>query len=165
LGADVAIDPAEDSPHRCWKEFGLPQTRAQRGRMLACGGRPGRPLIFECVGVPGVIQSIIDEAPAGAQVVVVGVCMENDRFEPSTAIAKELELRFVLAYSAEEFATTLHAIAEGRIDAALAVTRRVGLDQVAEAFVALASPGEQAKIIIEPARRRPGRTVLASRVQ
>jgi hypothetical protein len=32
------------------------------------------------------------------------------------------------------------------------VTRRIRLDQVADAFTALESPGEQAKIIVEPAR-------------
>jgi threonine dehydrogenase-like Zn-dependent dehydrogenase len=154
FGADVVIDPATATPHQCWRDFGLPQTRGERRQALACGGRPGRPLIFECVGVPGMIQSIIEDAPAGAQIIVVGLCMETDRFEPGTAIVKELELRFVVAYSAAEFAATLHHIAEGRIDAGLTITRRIGLGQVAEAFDALATPGEQAKIIVEPARRQ-----------
>jgi threonine dehydrogenase-like Zn-dependent dehydrogenase len=150
IGADAVVDPAVESPHERWQDFGVPLTRADRIRMLAAGGKPGRPVIFECVGVPGVIRAIIDEAPAGAQIVVVGVCMEKDGFEPGIAIAKEVELRFVLAYSADEFAATLRNIAEGSIDAGLVVTRRIGLDQVAEAFTALATPEQQAKIIIEP---------------
>ena len=121
FGADIVLDPSAGSPHRRWEDLGLPMTRADRGRILAAGGKPGRPVIFDCVGLPGIIQSIIEEAPAGAQIVVVGVCMEADRFEPSTAIAKELELRFAYAYSADEFAATLRNIAEGRIDAGLAV--------------------------------------------
>jgi threonine dehydrogenase-like Zn-dependent dehydrogenase len=152
MGADALIDPAAESAQRGWADAGVPLTRADRFRLLAEGGRPGRALIFECVGVPGVIQSLIDEAPAAAQIIVVGVCMEADRFQPGTAIAKELELRFSFAYTADEFAATLRNIAEGRIDPALAVTRRVGLDQVPEAFAALASPEEQAKIIVEPTR-------------
>ena len=54
-------------------------------------------MIFECVGVPGVIEQIIDGAPAGARIVVVGVCMETDRIEPFFGIVKQLNLQFVLA--------------------------------------------------------------------
>jgi threonine dehydrogenase-like Zn-dependent dehydrogenase len=152
MGADVVIDPAADSPHGSWQGVGLPLTRAARARVPAGGAQAGRPLIFECVGVPGIIQSIVEAAPAAAQIVVVGVCMQDDHFAPATAIAKELELRFVFGSTPDEFAATLRNIAEGSIDAGLTVTRRIRLDQVADAFTALESPGEQAKIIVEPAR-------------
>jgi threonine dehydrogenase-like Zn-dependent dehydrogenase len=66
LGADVVVDPAAESPHRRWQDLGVPLTRADRGRLLAGGAEPGRSVIFECVGVPGVIRSIIEEAPAAA---------------------------------------------------------------------------------------------------
>jgi threonine dehydrogenase-like Zn-dependent dehydrogenase len=61
-------------------------------------------VIFECVGVPGVIQQIMNGAPAWARIIVVGVCMEVDRFEPVFGIAKQLNLQFVLGYMAELFA-------------------------------------------------------------
>ncbi len=152
LGADVVVDPAHGSPHARWADYGVPQTRAGGARAFAQGLQPGRAVVFECVGVPGVLQGIADAVPAGSQIVVVGVCMQTDRFEPSTAIAKELDFRFVLGYSAEEFAHTLGNIAEGRIDAAPILTGRVGLGGVADAFAALATPGDQAKIIVEPGR-------------
>jgi threonine dehydrogenase-like Zn-dependent dehydrogenase len=152
LGADVVLDPAKTSPHQSWQEYGVPLTRADRGQMLAAGKTPGRAIIFECVGVPGVLQAIVDEAPTASQILVVGVCMEPDRLEPGIAIVKELEFRFCYAYSADEFAQTLRNIAEGRIDVAPVVTGRIGLSGVAEAFAALATPGEQAKIIIEPSQ-------------
>ena len=60
------------------------------------GRRPA--VIFECVGLPGVIQQAIDGAPRGAQLVVVGVCMEPDRVHPFMAINKELSIQFALAY-------------------------------------------------------------------
>ena len=116
----------------------------------AAGAPPD--VIFECVGVPGVIAGVAAGTPAGSQIVVVGVCMETDRFEPAVAISKELEFRFVLGYSAEEFAATLRNIAEGRIRAAEIVTGRVGLDGVAGAFATLGQPGDQAKILVEPNR-------------
>ncbi len=152
LGADVVIDPAADSPHRAWAQYGIPRTRGERYKALAEGTLRGRPVIFECVGVPGVLQNLIAEAPHGAQILVVGVCMEIDRIEPGLAIAKELDFRFCYAYSAEEFERTLRNIAEGRIDAAALVSRRVGLSEVPAAFEALAAPGDEVKVLIEPTR-------------
>lgn len=152
LGADRLIDPAEESPHANWREFGVPQSRAERMRLLAAGTQLACPVLFECVGVPGVLASIVEAAPVASQVIVVGVCMQTDHFEPAIAIAKELDLRFVLGYSGAEFAATLRNIAEGRINARLIVTATVGLSEVAGAFATLAKPAEQAKIVIEPSR-------------
>jgi threonine dehydrogenase-like Zn-dependent dehydrogenase len=109
-------------------------------------------VIFECVGVPGVIDSIMTAAPANARVVVVGVCMERDSFEPMFGINKELNLQFVLGYNAEEFATTLHNLAEGKVNGDPLITGKVGVEGVAQAFAELASPETHAKIIVEPWR-------------
>ena len=55
--------------------------------------RPG--VLFECVGVPGVIQQMLEGAPLNARIVVVGVCMERDQIEPMFGINKELNVQFV----------------------------------------------------------------------
>ena len=49
------------------------------------------PLIFECVGAPGVLQSLAMAAPARTRIVVAGVCMETDATEPLAMIVKEIE--------------------------------------------------------------------------
>ncbi|HEY2750091.1 zinc-binding dehydrogenase [Phenylobacterium sp.] len=152
LGADVVIDPAQESPHDRWEALGVPRARAAQNMIRMMGGGFGRPVVFECVGAPGVVQALIEAAPAGAQIIVAGVCMETDRIEPSIAITKEIELTFVFGYSPEEFAATLHNIAEGKIDVSGLVTSKVGLDGVADAFVALADPEAQVKILVEPGR-------------
>jgi threonine dehydrogenase-like Zn-dependent dehydrogenase len=128
----------------------VPKARAAQTMIRMMGGSFGRPVIFECVGAPGVLQGLIEAAPAGAQIVVAGVCMETDRIEPSIAITKEIELTFVFGYTPEEFAATLRHIAEGDVDVSGLVTSRVGLDGVAGAFVALGDPEAQVKILVEP---------------
>ena len=110
----------------------------------------GRPVVFECVGSPGILQSLIEAAPAGSQIVVAGVCMETDRIEPAIAITKEIELTFVLGYTPEEFALTLHRIAEGVIDVTGLVTAGVDLDGVAGAFRDLGDPEAHVKIMVRP---------------
>jgi len=101
--------------------------------------------------MPGVLDAIIGSAPLFSRVVVVGVCMGEDRVRPSMAINKEIDLRFVVGYTPLEFRDTLHKLAEGTIDVAPLVTGVVGLGGVAAAFEALASPEEHAKILIDPA--------------
>ena len=116
----------------------------------AVGAMPKGPVVFECVGVPGVIESIVTGAPPWSRVVVVGVCMDSDRFRPSMALNKELDLRFVLGYTPREFRETLHMLADGKVDASPMITGTVGLDGVGNAFDALGDPEAHAKILVDP---------------
>ena len=136
MGAHVVVDPAERSGFDAWLGLGLL--------------RP--PAIFECVGVPGVLQDIIRQAPRQSRIVMAGVSMEADLIKPMVAVVKELDIRFSFGYSPEEFAHTLHALAEGRIEAEPLITGESGLEGVAAAFDELAVPDKHAKILVEPGR-------------
>ena len=114
------------------------------------GAGPKRPIVFECVGVPGIIDGIIAAAPLTSRVVVVGVCMGDDKLRPALANGKEIDLRFVFGYTPLEFRDTLHMLADGKLDAAPLVTGTVGLDGVAAAFDELAGPETHAKILVDP---------------
>lgn len=149
MGADIVVDPGESSPHDHWERFDVPATLA-KSTMARMSGRDTRSaVIFECVGVPGLLQAIIEKCPPMAQIVVVGVCMEEDRIVPALAINKQLNMRFVFGYSQDEFAQTLRDVAEGRIDVAPMYSGIVGLSGVAGAFDALAAP-DKVKIVVDP---------------
>lgn len=174
-GADVVINPAEGSPYASSRKFGFVEslsdmvelgvsTREKLGKLPVpwwqswrviekLGLQPKRPVIFECVGVPGILQSILDGAPLLSRVVVVGVCMQADSIEPSLAINKEIELRFVLGYTPLEYRDALHLLAEGKVDARPLITGTVGLEGVDAAFTALRDPERHAKILIDPTQR------------
>ncbi|HEY1522982.1 MAG TPA: zinc-binding dehydrogenase [Solirubrobacteraceae bacterium] len=172
-GADVVVDPQAEAPFTAAAQKGghlqdLPSalelvldTREKLERLPIgwwhvwrlgekLGAMPKRPVIFECVGVPGIIESILDGAPLLSRVVVAGVCVGEDRFTPAMAINKEIDLRFVFGYSPLEFRDTLQMLAEGKVDPRPLITGTVGLDGVAGAFDALANPGHHAKIMIDP---------------
>jgi threonine dehydrogenase-like Zn-dependent dehydrogenase len=121
-----------------------------RALELAGATKPQSPVIFECVGIPGVIDGILADAPLSSRVVVAGVCIQPDQFRPVIANNKEIDLRFVVGYSALEFRDTLHLLAEGKVDASPIVTGTVGLDAVERAFDDLADPDRHAKILIDP---------------
>ena len=150
LGADEAVDPAKTAPWQTWREAAVwrePARASERPSWLP--GPPLRPaVVFECVGVPGVLDQIMAAAPRDARIVVVGVCMEPDTIYPMLGIVKELALQFVLGYTQDEFAATLGHLAEGRIRATPLITGRVGVDGVPGAFDALASPERHAKIVV-----------------
>ena len=173
LGADVVVDPAQDSPYAGCADRGhlvtapaaldLAVGAMEKLRRLPVvpwepvwraaemlGAKPKSPVVFECVGVPGVIDGIIAGAPLFSRVVVVGVCMGSDQIRPTMAINKEIELRFVLGYTPLEFRDTLHMLADGKIDPAPLVTGVVGLPGVESAFDALGDAERHAKILIDP---------------
>jgi threonine dehydrogenase-like Zn-dependent dehydrogenase len=133
MGADIVVDPAKEDPYS----------------KLAPAKRAA---VFECVGVPGLIQQTFEKAPRDARIVVVGVCMELDTIEPMFGIVKELSLQFVLGYTPEEFARSLRLLAEGQVDAPSLITAKVGLDGVKNAFQELGNPEKHTKILVEPWR-------------
>jgi threonine dehydrogenase-like Zn-dependent dehydrogenase len=76
--------------------------------------------------------------------------MQPDTVHPFFAIAKEINVQFVLAYNPEEFADSLRALAEGDIDVTPLITGEVGLDGVSAAFDDLADPERHCKILVTP---------------
>jgi threonine dehydrogenase-like Zn-dependent dehydrogenase len=154
MGADIVVDPARTEAFAAWAERAAMSALEKAARPSLRAMLPAlRPaLIFECVGIPGLLQQLFEGAPRDARIVVVGVCMETDRSEPMLAILKELSVQYVLGYTANEFAHSLRLIAEGEVDAASLVTATVGVDGVAQAFADLANPGAHTKIIVEPWR-------------
>lgn len=172
LGAHIVVDPSEGSvydlltdgfitnPQQMW-DFGI-DTLDKLRRVPAWehlyrvadkfgAADPKRPIIFECVGVPGMIEGIFSSAPLATRVVIAGVCMETDHIRPAMAIGKEIDLRFAFGYGPLEFRDTLHALADGKLDVAPMITGTVGLAGVANAFAALGDPETHAKILIDPA--------------
>jgi threonine dehydrogenase-like Zn-dependent dehydrogenase len=107
-------------------------------------------VVFEAVGIPGIIDDVMRRARHGTRLVVVGVCMQPDTVHPFFGIAKEINVQFVLVYDPNEFADSLRAIAEGDIDVTPVITGDVGLEDVGKAFDDLADPERHCKILVTP---------------
>lgn len=134
LGADVVVDPRETPAIAAWRK--------------ADGQKPL--VIFEAVGVPGMIEQTMRMAPKDARVLVVGACMQQDTFHPMLGIQKELSIQFALGYTPLEFDSALRAIADGKVDLAPLITGRVPIDGVPQAFQDLGDPETHAKILVTP---------------
>jgi threonine dehydrogenase-like Zn-dependent dehydrogenase len=133
MGATDVIDAREDDVFEAWQRDG-----------------GGTPVVFEAIGVPGIINTVLKDAPMATRLVVVGVCMGDDTINPFFGISKELNVQFCLGYDPMEFNESLRAIAEGDIDVTPMITGEVGLEGVAGAFEALGNPEEHCKILVTP---------------
>lgn len=147
MGADVVIDPAAESPYSSWAEMaGRPLPVSP----LWTGEHRSNTVVFECVGSPGVLQTIIDSAPPHSRVIVVGVCQQPDTIIPVVALVKELSVRFVFAYRPLEFAQAVDWIATARIDVTPMITATWSLEDAPSAFAALQPPSQHCKILLTP---------------
>ncbi|HEX6567531.1 MAG TPA: zinc-binding dehydrogenase [Acidimicrobiales bacterium] len=134
MGAHEVADPAVEPAFDAW-------SRAGGGRQL---------VVFEAIGVPGIIDDALRRAPSRSHIVVVGVCMERDTITPFFGIPKELSIQFCFGYDPMEFAESLRAIAEGELNVMPMITGEVGLDGVPGAFADLAHPDRHCKILVVP---------------
>ncbi|MGH9184513.1 MAG: zinc-binding dehydrogenase, partial [Acidimicrobiales bacterium] len=137
MGAHEVVDPRDEPAIEAWRR--VDSRHATRPVV-----------IFEAVGVPGMIDAAIVAAPRRSRVLVVGVCMEPDTIRPMIAVGRELTVGFALGYEPAEFADTLRSIAEGELDVTPLITAKVGVDGVPDAFRALADPEVHAKILVVP---------------
>ena len=110
----------------------------------------GYDVVFECVGVPGMVDVAVGAAGLHDRVVIVGVCTQPDPFVPISAVLKEITMDFVVYYTRPEFAYVVDAFGHGVIDPRPFVTERVGLDGVDGAFRELDDSRSQCKILVLP---------------
>lgn len=134
IGAHEVVDPHVSPPIDTWREVDGKRTL----------------VIYEAVGVPGMLDDAMRSAPPGARILVVGVCMEQDHCFPSLGVVKELDIRFAFGYDPMEFAGTLQSIAEGDLRVDPLISAHVGIEGVPAAFSALADPEYLVKVLVEP---------------
>jgi threonine dehydrogenase-like Zn-dependent dehydrogenase len=134
MGADVVIDPAEISPYQAWREVA-----GSRG----C-------VVFECVGVSGVLDSILKGCERGTRVFSVGGPPEGDLLHTMIAKRKGLNIQFGGGPSMTHWDEAFEAVCSGSLDVAPMLGRIVGLGEVPAALDAARDANEAARIVVVP---------------
>lgn len=134
LGATATIDPAAQDPAEAFHAI--------------AGQRPQ--VVFECVGVPGMLDQAVRLAGLRGRVVVAGVVFTADTLPPLEAMAKEVSIVYSQAYEERDFAAVIDALAAGRLDARPMHTSTVSLADLPAAFEALRGNPAQCKVLIDP---------------
>lgn len=131
MGADVVVDPATTSPWSAWEDV----ARSPAAEHVPLFGPPTRPaVVFECVGVPGVLDGIVRGCAPGARILVAGWTLQPDSFLSCYAHTKGLTIQFGGGPAPVDFATALEDVTVGRIDLAPLVSGIVPLEQATRAI-------------------------------
>lgn len=150
LGADIVVDPAQESPYAHWSALKFTPSNISPLLATTLTQQPPGANIFECVGAPGLIDQVIKNAPLHSHIIVVGVCAHVDHHTPLDAIVRELTIEYSFAYRPDEFEASLRLIGDEPERVARLVTSRRPLQETALAFDALASSPSEVKILVNP---------------
>lgn len=136
MGAHIAVDPREISPYAPLPDFGNRRVN----------------LIYECVGLPGMLQQIIEAAPFDGRIVMGGYCMEQEQLFVFAAQNKRLNVQFASGEEPQDMALALRSIADGTIDVTSWLGDRIGLSGVADAIAGMSAPQAPVRTVVDPRR-------------
>jgi (R,R)-butanediol dehydrogenase/meso-butanediol dehydrogenase/diacetyl reductase len=133
MGADVfVVDPAD------------PVGSAE----LALGGKAD--IVFECVGVPGLIAQAVEQVRPRGTILLLGLCTRPDTFNSFAMLSKEVRLVTSAFFTVPEYRASLDALAEGAIEPRLLVTDTISLAETPDVFESLKRRTSQCKVLIAP---------------
>ena len=134
MGADIALDPRQISPY---------------GPLPGLAGKRVN-LVYECVGMPGLMQQIISGIGFGARIVMGGYCMEPEQLYVFAAQNKRLNIQFACGEEPQDMELALRSIADGQIDVRPWLGERIGLNDVAGAMGAMSGPLAPVRTVVDP---------------
>ncbi len=133
MGADLfVVDPAD------------PVGSAER----ALGGRAD--VVFECVGIPGLIDQAVRQARNRGTILLLGLCTRPDTFNSFAMLQKEVRLVTSAFFTRQEYEAALDVLNAGAIEPRLLVTDTISLAETPEVFESLKQRSGQCKVLIAP---------------
>jgi len=134
-GAHIVIDPIEVNPVEAIKEYtnGL-----------------GVDVAFEVAGIEATIHTAIESTKSEGNVVNISIWEKPASIPVNHFILTERKMTSIIAYR-NIFPQVIQLIANGQIQAAELVTKKISIDQiVSEGFEALTKNKNQIKILVDP---------------
>ena len=133
MGADVfVVDPAD------------PVGSAERG----LGGKAD--IVFECVGIPGLIEQAVSQVKNRGTILLLGLCTKPDTFNSFAMLSKEVRLVTSAFFTVPEYEASLEALAQGAIEPRLLVTDTISLADTPQVYESLKRRTNQCKVLIAP---------------
>ncbi len=114
----------------------------------ALGGKAD--IVFECVGVPGLIAQAVEQVRNRGTILLLGLCTQPDMFNSFAMLSKEIRLVTSAFFTRGEYEAALDALDKGAAEPRLLVTNVVSLDETPDMFEALKQRTHQCKVLIAP---------------
>jgi (R,R)-butanediol dehydrogenase/meso-butanediol dehydrogenase/diacetyl reductase len=120
-----------------------PVGSAERG----LGGKAD--IVFECVGLPGLIAQAVDQVKPRGTILLLGLCTRPDTFNSFAMLSKEVRLVTSAFFTRQEYEAALGALDAGAMEPRLLVTDTISLS-APEIFESLKRRTSQCKVLIAP---------------
>lgn len=138
FGAQVLVDPATQPPFDAWRD-------AAREH-----GVTTPPVVFECVGAPGLVQQLVETCEMWTRIYVAGAWYTDDTINCTDAARKGVTVQFGGGPLPDDWYGTLDAVCEGRLDPLPSVGSVIGLDEVPAALDLARKAQGPPRIIVHP---------------
>ena len=138
FGAHVVVDPGQRSAYDVWRD-----TARDRGVATP-------PVIFECAGAAGLIQSIVESCDVGSRIFAAGGWYTGDTLGITDATQKGVTIQFGGGPHPVDWYGTLDAVCEGRLDPLPSVGMVIGLDGVPDAIDLARQAQGPPRIVVHP---------------
>ncbi len=126
-------------------EPGDPVGSAER----ALGGKAD--IVFECVGVPGLIAQAVDQVRNRGTILLLGLCTRPDSFNSFAMLSKEVRLVTSAFFTRADYEAALDAMDAGAAEPRALVTGTISLEDTPARFEALRRRTHDCKVLINPA--------------
>jgi (R,R)-butanediol dehydrogenase/meso-butanediol dehydrogenase/diacetyl reductase len=121
-----------------------PVGSAERG----LGGKAD--IVFECVGVPGLIDQAVSQVRPRGTILLLGLCTAPDTLHTFPMLSKEVKLVTSAFFTVPDYEASLEALSQGAIEPRLLVTDTISLSDTPAVFEQLKRRTEQCKVLIAP---------------
>lgn len=133
MGADIFVVDPENPVESAIREL---------------GGAPD--VVFECVGLPGLIDQAVKQVRPNGEIVLLGLCTKPDTIHTFPMLSKQIRLVTSAFFTRQEYEAALAALDHGAIKPRLLVTDTISLTNTPEIFESLKKRTQQCKVMIAP---------------
>ena len=133
MGADIFVVDPENPVESAIREL---------------GGAPD--VVFECVGLPGLIDQAVKQVRPDGEIVLLGLCTTPDTIHTFPMLSKQIRLVTSAFFTRQEYEAALAALEAGAIQPRLLVTDTISLANTPDIFESLKRRTQQCKVMIAP---------------
>ncbi|MGB3796382.1 MAG: alcohol dehydrogenase catalytic domain-containing protein [Alteraurantiacibacter sp.] len=107
-------------------------------------------VVFECVGIPGLIDQAVSQVRPDGTIVMLGLCTKPDTLNTFAMLSKQVKLVTSAFFTVPEYEAALAALDAGAIAPRLLVTDTISLAETPDVFESLKRRTDQCKVLIAP---------------
>jgi (R,R)-butanediol dehydrogenase/meso-butanediol dehydrogenase/diacetyl reductase len=107
-------------------------------------------IVFECVGIPGLIDQAIQQVRNRGTILLLGLCTQPDPINSFAMLSKEVRLLTSAFFTVPEYQASLDALAAGAMEPRLLVSDTISLAETPQVFESLKRRTSQCKVLIAP---------------